>query len=122
MAVTMMKYELAGEPEFFSVESTCYQLQPGQEAETLEFLAARPIHTVFMATLIRDNGLASPRNRGSFYVCRNSAGEIEGVALIGHATIIEARTDSAVAAFAQLAAQGQHAYLIRGERKTVDSF
>jgi len=122
MAVTMMKCELAGEPDLFPGDLTCGQLQPNQEAETLEFLAERPIHTVFMSTLIRDNGLASPHNRGSFYVCRNSAEKIEGVALIGHATIIEARTDSAVAAFSQLAAQSQHAYLIRGERKTVDSF
>jgi predicted GNAT family acetyltransferase len=34
--------------------------------------------------------------------------------------MIEARTDSAVAAFAQLAAHTEHAYLIRGERKSVD--
>ena len=122
MAVTMMKYELARAPDLFPGEATCYEFRPGEEAEALKFLAERPIHTVFMATLIRDNGLVNPYNRGSFYGCRNRAGKLEGVALIGHATMIEARTDSAVAAFAQLAAHTEHAYLIRGERKIVDQF
>jgi predicted GNAT family acetyltransferase len=122
MAVTMMKYELAGASDLLPREATCYQFRPGDEAEVLEFLAQRPIHTVFMATLIRDNGLVSPYNRGSFYGCRNRHGKLEGIALIGHATIIEARTPSAVAAFAQLATHTEHAYLIRGERRTVDQF
>jgi predicted GNAT family acetyltransferase len=71
---------------------------------------------------MRDNGAVSPNNRGPFYVCRDQSKEIEGIALIGHATIVEARTDQAVAAFAQLAAHSQYAYLIRGERHTVETF
>ena len=123
MAVTMMKFEAShGSPDFTSGSRTCLQLQPGEETEALRFLAERPIHTVFMATLIRDNGAVSPNNRGTFYVCRNQSKKIEGIALIGHATIVEARTDHAVAAFAQLAAHSQHAYLIRGERHTVETF
>ena len=123
MAVTMIKYEAShGSPQLMLGERTCTELQPGEEAEALRFLAERPIHTVFIATLMRDNGAVSPHNRGTFYVCRDRSKKIEGIALIGHATIVEARTDHAVAAFAQLAAHSQHAYLIRGERRTVDTF
>lgn len=123
MAVTMMKYEVShGSPHLLFGESTCNLLQRGEEPEALRFLAERPIHTVFVATLIRDNGAVNPQNRGLFYVCRDRSKKIEGIALIGHATIVEARTDQAVAAFAQLAAHSQHANLIRGERSTIESF
>jgi len=122
MAVTIMKSELTIPPQSFSPDFTCEQLFPGDEPEVLEFLAKRAIHTVYMATLIRDNGLVSPNNRGAFYGCRDAANNLLGVALIGHATIVEARTDTAVAAFAQLAANSRHPGLIRGERKTVDQF
>lgn len=122
MAVTIMKSELAIPPQFFSPDFVCEQLFPGEEAEVLEFLAKRAIHTVYMASLIRDNGLVSRNNRGAFYSCRDTAKNLVGVALIGHATIVEARTDDAVAAFAQLAAHSHCPSLIRGERKTVDSF
>jgi ribosomal protein S18 acetylase RimI-like enzyme len=123
MAVTMIKYEAPhGSQPLMLGQRRCDQLQPGEEPEALRFLAERPIHAVFIATLIRDNGAVSPNNRGTFYVCRNRSKEIEGIALIGHATIVEARTDQAVAAFAQLAAHSQHAYLIRGERHTVETF
>jgi predicted GNAT family acetyltransferase len=123
MAVTMTKYEAShGSPHLMLGERTCNQLQHGEEPEALRFLAERPIHTVFIATLLRDNGAVSPNNRGTFYVCRNRSKKIEGIGLIGHATIVEARTDQAVAAFAQLAAHSQHAYLIRGERHTVEAF
>ena len=123
MAVTMMKYEAShGLPHMLFGGRTCNPLQRGEEPEALRFLAERPIHTVFIATLMRDNGAISPLNRGTFHVCRNASKKIEGIALIGHATIVEARTDYAVAAFAQLAAHSQHAYLIRGERHTVETF
>lgn len=119
----MIKYEASHRsPPVILGERTCSQLQPGEEPEALRFLAERPIHTVFIATLMRDNGAISPNNRGTFYICRDRSKKIEGIALIGHATIVEARTDQAVAAFAQLAAQSQYAYLIRGERHTVDTF
>jgi hypothetical protein len=122
MAITLMKTELLPPPQFLCSELACEQLFPGEEAEVLEFLAKRAIHTVYMATLISDNGLVSPYNRGAFYSCRDRAKNLLGVALIGHATIVEATTETVVAAFAQQAAHSQHASLIRGERKTVDSF
>ena len=123
MAVTMIQYEAShSSPHLRFGERTCKPLQHGEEPEALRFLAERPIHTVVVASLMRDNGAVSPNNRGTFYVCRDRSKKIEGIALIGHATIVEARTDYAVAAFAQLAAHSQHACLIRGERPIVETF
>jgi hypothetical protein len=53
-----------------------------------------------MASFIHDNGLESELNRGAFYGYRGQNGELEGVALIGHSTLIESRSDAAMAAFA----------------------
>ncbi len=75
-----------------------------------------------MASFIRDNDLVSPLNRGTFYSCRNAEGQLEGVALIGHATLIEARTDEALAAFARLAQDCPRAHLIMGEQEKIGRF
>jgi uncharacterized protein len=92
------------------------------EAEVLDFLAERPISTVVMRGLIRDNGLESPFNRGTFYACRDAEGRLQGVALVGHATFVEARTESAMRAFAELA-QGLHdAHMILGEHELISRF
>jgi ribosomal protein S18 acetylase RimI-like enzyme len=125
MAVTIMRQEsTAVFDELASAPGGCTigELYQEDEAEALQFLAARPIHTVFMSSLIRDNGPASPHNRGSFYACRNERGQLEGVGLLGHATVIEVRTETAVSAFARLARNCCNAHLIRGERATIDSF
>src|SRR5947208_1174838 len=81
-------------------------------AEVLDFLAKRPSHTVMLAGLIRDNGLVNPLNRGTFYGCRNLSGKLEGVALIGHATLFEARTDRAIHALGELARNCSSAHMI----------
>jgi len=101
---------------------TVHLLNNAHEAEVLSFLAARPVHTVFMAGFIRDNGLESQLNRGSFYGCRNRAGQLEGVALIGHATLVEARTGAALAAFARQAQKNPLAHVIMGEREKIEAF
>ena len=101
---------------------TVDQLAKGHEAEVVSFLAERPIHTVFMASLIRDNGIVNPRNRGSFYACRNEHRQLEGVALIGHATLIEARSEGALRAFANLAQNCSLAHLVRGEQEKIEHF
>src|SRR5688500_6327958 len=72
-------------------------------AEVLQFLAQRPIHTVAMLSLIHDNGIVSPFNRGTFYGCRDLKGQLEGVALVGHATLMETVSDRALAALAKVA-------------------
>lgn len=101
---------------------TSQLLTSGYEAEALAFLAFRPLHTVSMSGLIRENGLVSPLNRGDFYSCRNSAGCIEGVALIGHATLIEAHSNSALEVFARLAQDNPRVHLIRGEQAMIEHF
>lgn len=71
--------------------------------EVLNFLKLRPVHTVIMASFIHDNGMESTDNRGKFYGYRNANGKLEGVALIGHTTLIEARSEKALRAFAKKA-------------------
>lgn len=97
-------------------------LTKGHEAEALEFLAARPLHTVYMAGFIRDNGLVSPLNRGTFYTCRDGAGRLEGVALIGHVTQVEVRTGRAMKAFASAAQACPSVHVVMGERARVRDF
>jgi len=71
--------------------------------EVISFLNVRPVHTVVMASFIQDNGFENELNRGTFYGYRNRSGELEGVALIGHSTLIETRSGEAMQAFAQVA-------------------
>jgi predicted GNAT family acetyltransferase len=97
-------------------------LREAEKTEALSFLAERPLHTVYVASLMRDNGVENSLNRGRFYCCRGSQGFIEGIALLGHATLIEARTESSLNAFARLAQQSSVPYLIRGEEDVVKKF
>ena len=97
-------------------------LGTADESEILRFLASRPIHTVFMASLIRDNGVVSDLNRGSFFGCRTPDGELDGVALLGHATLIETENPECIRAFARLAKNHPPAHLIRGEQQKIESF
>lgn len=93
-----------------------------EKAEVLSFLSARPIHTVCMSSFLRDNGVVSANNRGTFYVCRNNSGTLQGVALIGHATLFETKSDKALQAFASLKNGLSGSHLVRGEHKTVSRF
>src|SRR5688500_4704037 len=79
------------------------ELRAEHETEALNYLAIRPVHTVVMTSFIRDNGIVSPLNRGKFFGYRHSAGTLEGIALIGHTTLIEARTEEALKAMAFVA-------------------
>jgi predicted GNAT family acetyltransferase len=101
---------------------TATPLEAAHRQEVIDFLAERPLHTVVMAGFVRDNGLVSPLNRGSFYACRDEEGRLEGVALIGHATLIEARTEEALAAFARLARESESGHVILGESEKVGRF
>ena len=113
-----LKHELAPKVATISVD----RLLNGDEAEVLEFLAQRPIHTVAMMSLINDNGLVSPLNRGAFYGCRDLNGKLEGVALVGHATLMETISDRALAALAQVAQQCAGTHMIMGEKERVADF
>jgi ribosomal protein S18 acetylase RimI-like enzyme len=98
------------------------RLEEGDAAEVVEFLAQRPIHTVAMMGLIHDNGIVSPFNRGTFYGCRDLIGQLEGVALVGHATLIETVSDRALAALAQVARECPNTHMILGEKERVADF
>ena len=107
---------------FPSAEVRIEKLNGFDEAEVLEFLGKRPIHTVALVGFIRDNGLLSPLNRGTFYSCRNRSGQLEGVALIGHATLMETTTDRALEAFAEVAQDCYTTHMIMGESERIDYF
>jgi len=111
------KRELRG-VESVSVE----RLGNSDAAEVLEFLARRSIHTIAMMGLIHDNGIISPFNRGTFYGCRDCNGQLEGVALVGHATLMETVSDRALAALAQIARECPNMHMIMGEKDRVADF
>ena len=97
-------------------------LENTDEQEVLDFLAQRPIHTVTMMGMIHDNGIVSPLNRGTFYGCRDLNGRLEGVALVGHATLMETVSDRALAALAQVAQQCANTHMIMGEKERIADF
>jgi predicted GNAT family acetyltransferase len=91
-------------------------------AEILSFLSERPVDNVIMSGFIRDNGVVSPHNRGRFYGCRNTAGALEGVALIGHGMSFDARSDAVTETFAKLTRLSPEAHLLMGESEQVKRF
>lgn len=104
------------------VTLTISALKAENKAEVLEFLGHRPIHTIAMVGFINDNGIESRLNRGTFYGCRNRTGLLEGVALIGHAILMETRTTRAVQAFANIAQSLRISHMIIGEQQQVEEF
>jgi predicted GNAT family acetyltransferase len=121
---SLMKTVMADTPYLpeADVTVTVFELAEEDRNEVLAFLAERPRHTVCMTGFIRDNGLVSPHNRGTFYGCRNSEDRLEGVALIGHATLIEARTSRAMREFGLVAQTHTRSHMIMGEVEAVEEF
>jgi len=109
-------------PRLQAVEVITSRLTNADEEEVLNFLSRRPIHTVAMVGFIHDNGLVSTLNRGTFYGCRNYEGQLEGVALIGHATLLETTTERAQEALAEVAQTCTNAHMIMGEREQINTF
>jgi predicted GNAT family acetyltransferase len=110
-------------PNFFAPELANVQvmeLGPETTAEVLSFLNQRPLHTVAMISLIRDNGLVSPLNRGTFYGCRDVNGYLEGVALIGHATLLETVSSRALQALSEVARDCPNTHMIMGEKDRIE--
>jgi predicted GNAT family acetyltransferase len=97
-------------------------LENCEYAEVLAFLEQRPVYTAYLAGLVRDNGLQNPLNRGTFYGYRTSLGQLEGVALVGHATLMEATSDQALQAFASTAQHCKAVHLIICEESRLDQF
>lgn len=97
-------------------------LDNNEQSEVLQFLSQRALHTVSMMSLIQDNGVDHPLNRGTFYGCRDSNGQLEGVALVGHATLMETVSDRALALLAAVAQQCPNTHMIMGEKERVADF
>src|SRR6185437_424411 len=97
-------------------------LNDNSTPEVLEFLEERPAQTAMLSGLVRDNGLRSDFNRGDFYGCRNEHGELEGIALIGHATLFEARSERALYSLANRAQNCTGTHMLMGEQDGVQMF
>src|SRR5437899_1340743 len=89
------------------VMSKVRELKLEETREVLEFLSVRPVHTVVMSSFINDNGIEGHLNRGKFYGYRNGSDKLEGVALIGHSTLVEARSAESLKALAFVARSPQ---------------
>jgi ribosomal protein S18 acetylase RimI-like enzyme len=100
---------------------TTETLTDEHQPEILAFLAGRAVHTVIMAGYIRDNGVVSGFNRGTFHAYRGLQGSLEGVALIGHATLMETRSSAALRAFARVA-RSSKIHLIMAEQEKLELF
>jgi predicted GNAT family acetyltransferase len=112
-------------PQMFAAQDSglaVSELAAEEEEEVLAFLNERIEHTFGMVGFIRSNGIVSPHNRGTFYGCRNGEGGLEGVAVIGHATMIEARSDAVIAAFARTAQECRDVFMLFGEQEDVQTF
>lgn len=109
-------------PSPIEARATIELLENSTYNEVLTFLQRRPIHTAYLAGMLRDNGLQSSLNRGTFHGCRDQQGQLEGVALIGHATLIEATSETALQAFAKAAQKCRTVHLVMGEENQIDKF
>ncbi len=113
----------ASSPKVTALGSTATEVLTNEhQSEILAFLAARPLHTVIMAGHIRDNGVVSLYNRGTFHGYRGLQGSLEGVALIGHATLMETRSTAALFAFARMAQTSSEIHLMMAEQEKLDLF
>ena len=98
-------------------------LSKSNRDEVFEFLNSRPVHTVVMTSFLADNGFESEYNRGRYFGYRSVAGNLEGVALIGHTTLVEAHSEEALAAFAFEAKRSEiPVYLMMSEGKVIERF
>lgn len=105
-----------------SSTATIFPLEDCDQTAVLNFLERRPIHTAHLAGMVRDNGLHNPLNRGTFYGYRNYLGELEGVALIGHATLLETSSDEALQAFAKIAKRCTTVHMVMCEENRIENF
>ncbi|HYJ88580.1 MAG TPA: GNAT family N-acetyltransferase [Pyrinomonadaceae bacterium] len=105
-----------------AAEAAVEPLTNADQDEVLAFLGTGSLHTAYLTGLIRDNGILSSNNRGTFYGYRNNLREIEGIALIGHAILMEAVTNRGIRAFAETAQNFKLAHLIMCEEAQIGEF
>ena len=97
-------------------------LKNNEAAEVLRFLDERALHNVVMSGFIRDNGIESELNRGKFYGSRDENNRLQGVALIGHATFIDARREIVIPEFARVAQNFPLIHMVLSELEIVEQF
>jgi predicted GNAT family acetyltransferase len=97
-------------------------LKNDDAAEVLRFLEERARHNVVMSGFVRDNGIESDLNRGLFYGARDENNRLQGVALIGHATFIDARREIVIPQFARLAQSFPRIHMVLSELEIVEQF
>ena len=90
--------------------------------EALAFLGQRPLHTVILAGLLRQHGTVVSLPRGEFYSCRDPRGNLEGMALVGRATMFEARSAASLSALAKRARRCPSVKMIMGEAGDLEDF
>lgn len=128
MATVVCKFDPCYLPDntnvsYASTTSTAVsRLSTGDESKVLSALSTPSLTTVIMSGFIRDNGLDSPLNRGSFYACHDERKKLTGIALIGHTMLLEAFDESAMQAFASVARETPAKHLLIGEHNAVRQF
>ena len=101
---------------------TTQLLKNNDAAEALHFLEERALHNVVMSGFVRDHGIESELNRGMFYGSRDENNHLQGVALIGHATFIDARREIVISEFARMAQNFPRIHMVLSELEIVEQF
>lgn len=97
--------------------SDAFVLANDQTEAVLQFLSKKPIHCAYLTGLLHEHGLVSPLNQGTFYASKNILGELRGVALVGHATIIEPTNQEALKDLAEAASNCNSKHLVMCEER-----
>jgi GNAT superfamily N-acetyltransferase len=98
------------------------RLITGDEAQALGFLDRQPLENLIMIGLIRDHGLESASNRGTFYGCFFQD-QLIGVALMGHCVLLSGSRET-IHHFAHLACltDVSEVRMMLGEDGMIESF
>lgn len=99
-----------------------FALTSDETEDVLQFLRKKPAHCAYLTSLIHEHGLISPLNRGTFYGSKNFLGELRGVALVGHATIIEPTNKESLKDLAEAASHSNSKHLVMCEERWAEEF
>ena len=119
-SILLPNFKLSQLPVPGSRDASADPLSTDHQEEVLAFLQQRPRHCSYLTGLIQDNGITNPLNRGEFYAHRNNLSQIEGVALVGHATIIEATNNESLESLAGVAQTCKTTHLVMCEERWAD--
>lgn len=92
----------SGVPIRLITSQTVRVLMQAEMDAILALLASDPVRGVHLQSMLQDNGLENPANRGSFYGYFEND-KLVGIALLGHATMVFARPDVEIEALQSFA-------------------